>query len=148
MILVSKASRHPRTAREIEAHHPPGSAAAVSWASLIFRSSKPFSDIALRSGLREEDQLFAFQGPQSSLITLSALSGVSRCRNIIRPEQLLCRQQIRVVQYPNRRHSQIATSTSGRNSRPWCASWKRPNFSCTPGDVEQPKANTQSGQSN
>jgi hypothetical protein len=62
VILVSTSSPL-RAARQIEAHHPPGSAAAVSWASLIFRSSKPFSDIALRFGVNgSEDQLFCVSG--------------------------------------------------------------------------------------
>jgi hypothetical protein len=30
-----------------ETHHPPGSAMAASWASLTFRSSRPFNDISL-----------------------------------------------------------------------------------------------------
>ena len=60
-----------------QAHHPPGSAAAVSWASLIFRSSKPFSDISLRLCSKEQDQLLVFRAPfQSSLISLGSLSGV------------------------------------------------------------------------
>jgi hypothetical protein len=76
VILVSKTSHELRTVTEIEAHHPPGSAAAVSWASLIFRSSKPFSDIALRFRLNEgADQLFAFWYPRSSLITVCAFRG-------------------------------------------------------------------------
>jgi hypothetical protein len=101
VILVSKASRHSRTAREIEAHHPPGSAAAVSWASLIFRSSKPFSDIALRFGLNE--------GDRSTLCVLvpsvDANKSVCAFRGRLMPqhytaEQLLCRQEIQVDQYP------------------------------------------------
>jgi hypothetical protein len=78
MLFVSTWTLIGAMPRKLNAHHPPGSAAAVSWASLIFRSSKPFSDIALRFALNEEDQLFVLRGLlQSSLITLSALSGVS-----------------------------------------------------------------------
>lgn len=79
----------------IEAYHPPGSATAVSWASLIFTSSKPFSDMALPSYSKLIDQVVVFRySLLSSLRTFCvAFRGSSGSRTLIRQLSLACPPQ-------------------------------------------------------
>lgn len=80
-----------------EAHHPPGSAAAVSYASLTFTSSKPFSDISLRACSSFEDQNVVSPCYQESTTAVYPnFRGKADASTLIPSLLFICRQQTRM----------------------------------------------------